>query len=82
VRFRDPDLMRLKTDPYLDPLRSAPRFQAIERALVRRYGVGIAANDAVNVRSAGLGGEVLHFFVQQEPSAAHDIPRRSITPRG
>jgi TolB-like protein/Flp pilus assembly protein TadD len=33
VRLRDPDLGQLKTDPYLDPLRGEPRFQAIERAL-------------------------------------------------
>jgi hypothetical protein len=33
VRFRDPELMWLKTDPFLDPLRNEPRFQTIERAL-------------------------------------------------
>jgi TolB-like protein/cytochrome c-type biogenesis protein CcmH/NrfG len=33
VRLRDPDLGQLKTDPYLDPMRGEPHFQAIERAL-------------------------------------------------
>lgn len=33
VRVRDSGLAELKTDPDLDPLRSEPRFQAIERAL-------------------------------------------------
>jgi TolB-like protein/Flp pilus assembly protein TadD len=33
VRRRDSDLMWLKTDPLLDPLRKEPRFQAIEREL-------------------------------------------------
>ena len=33
VRQRDSGLAELKTDPDLDPLRSEPRFQAIERAL-------------------------------------------------
>ena len=33
VRLRDSGLVELKTDPDLDPLRSEPRFQAIERAL-------------------------------------------------
>jgi len=33
LRLRDPDLVRLKTEPLLDPLRKEPRFQAIERQL-------------------------------------------------
>jgi TolB-like protein len=33
LRLRDPGLADLKTDMMLDPLRQAPRFQAIERAL-------------------------------------------------
>jgi TolB-like protein/Flp pilus assembly protein TadD len=33
LRLRDPDLVRLKTEPLLDPLRREPRFQAIEREL-------------------------------------------------
>ncbi len=33
LRLRDPDLVRLKTEPLLDPLRNEPRFQAIEREL-------------------------------------------------
>jgi hypothetical protein len=33
LRLRDPGLELLKTDPFLDPLRKAPRFQAIEREL-------------------------------------------------
>jgi TolB-like protein/tetratricopeptide (TPR) repeat protein len=33
LRLRDPDLVRLKTEPLLDPLRKEPRFQAIEREL-------------------------------------------------
>lgn len=33
MRLRDPDLLQLKTDPYVDPLRGEPRFQAVERAL-------------------------------------------------
>jgi len=32
-RLRSPELVNLKTDPLLDPLRNEPRFQAIERAL-------------------------------------------------
>jgi hypothetical protein len=33
LRLRDPELISLKTDPLLDPLRQEPRFQAIERGL-------------------------------------------------
>jgi tetratricopeptide (TPR) repeat protein len=33
MRRRDPGLVNLKMDPFLDPLRNEPRFQAIERAL-------------------------------------------------
>jgi TolB-like protein/tetratricopeptide (TPR) repeat protein len=33
LRLRDPDLIQLKTDPLLDPLRQEPRFKAIEREL-------------------------------------------------
>jgi TolB-like protein/DNA-binding winged helix-turn-helix (wHTH) protein/Tfp pilus assembly protein PilF len=33
MRLRDSGLVYLKTDPLLDPLRSEPRFQAIEREL-------------------------------------------------
>jgi tetratricopeptide (TPR) repeat protein len=33
LRLRDDSLLFLKTDPFLDPLRNEPRFQAIERAL-------------------------------------------------
>jgi TolB-like protein len=33
LRLRDPQLISLKTDPLLDPLRQEPRFKAIERAL-------------------------------------------------
>jgi tetratricopeptide (TPR) repeat protein len=33
MRLRDPGLEWLKVDPFLDPLRSEPRFQAIERKL-------------------------------------------------
>lgn len=33
VRLQDPGLEYLKTDPFLDPLRGQPRFQAIENAL-------------------------------------------------
>jgi TolB-like protein/DNA-binding winged helix-turn-helix (wHTH) protein len=33
LRLHNPDLGRLKTEPLLDPLRSEPRFRAIERAL-------------------------------------------------
>jgi len=33
LRSREQDLMYLKVDPLLDPLRSQPRFQAIEREL-------------------------------------------------
>jgi TolB-like protein/DNA-binding winged helix-turn-helix (wHTH) protein len=33
LRLRDPELISVKTDPLLDPLRNEPRFQAIERAL-------------------------------------------------
>ena len=33
MRLHLPDMEYLKTDPLLDPLRSEPRFQAIERAL-------------------------------------------------
>jgi TolB-like protein len=32
-RLRDPGLRSLKVDPYFDPLRHEPRFQAVERAL-------------------------------------------------
>ena len=32
-RLRDPGLEYLKTDPFMDPLRQEPRFQAIEREL-------------------------------------------------
>jgi hypothetical protein len=33
LRLRDPGLEQLKVDPFLDPLRKEPRFQAIEREL-------------------------------------------------
>jgi hypothetical protein len=33
TRLRNWDLVYVKTDPLLDPLRNDPRFQAIERAL-------------------------------------------------
>jgi TolB-like protein/DNA-binding winged helix-turn-helix (wHTH) protein/Tfp pilus assembly protein PilF len=33
LQLRDPNLIDLKTDPLLDPLRQEPRFQAIEREL-------------------------------------------------
>src|SRR5262249_35531835 len=33
LRLRDPNIVVMKTDPLLDPLRKEPRFQAIERAL-------------------------------------------------
>jgi TolB-like protein/Flp pilus assembly protein TadD len=33
LRLHDPGLVKLKTDPLLDPLRKQPRFQAIEREL-------------------------------------------------
>lgn len=33
MRARDPGLVKLKTDPLMDPLRKEPRFQAIEREL-------------------------------------------------
>jgi TolB-like protein/tetratricopeptide (TPR) repeat protein len=33
MRIRDPNIEYLKVDPFLDPLRKEPRFQAIEREL-------------------------------------------------
>jgi len=33
LRVRDPGIDSLKVDPFLDPLRKEPRFQAIERAM-------------------------------------------------
>jgi TolB-like protein/tetratricopeptide (TPR) repeat protein len=33
MRIREPTLEQLKVDPFLDPLRKEPRFQAIEREL-------------------------------------------------
>jgi TolB-like protein/tetratricopeptide (TPR) repeat protein len=33
MRLRNPDLVYVKTEPLLDPLRKEPRFQAIEREL-------------------------------------------------
>jgi hypothetical protein len=33
MRLRNVELWRVKVDPYLDPLRNEPGFQAIERAL-------------------------------------------------
>jgi len=33
MRLRDPGLIYVKTDPFMDPLRREPRFQAAERAL-------------------------------------------------
>jgi TolB-like protein/Flp pilus assembly protein TadD len=33
LRLRDPDLMYVKMDPLLDPIRKEPRFRAIEREL-------------------------------------------------
>jgi TolB-like protein/DNA-binding winged helix-turn-helix (wHTH) protein/Flp pilus assembly protein TadD len=33
LQLRDTELIKLKTDPLLDPLRQQPRFKAIERAL-------------------------------------------------
>ncbi len=36
LRLRDSDLVGLKADPLMDPLRKEPRFQAIERELSLR----------------------------------------------
>ena len=33
LRLHDADLVDLKTDPLMDPLREEPRFRVIERAL-------------------------------------------------
>lgn len=33
LRLGNPDLVTVKTEPLLDPLRNEPRFRAIERAL-------------------------------------------------
>jgi tetratricopeptide (TPR) repeat protein len=33
LQLRDPQLINLRTDPLMDPLRQEPRFQAIEREL-------------------------------------------------
>jgi serine/threonine-protein kinase len=33
MRLRDPGLIYVKTDPFMDSLRKEPRFQAVERAL-------------------------------------------------
>jgi hypothetical protein len=33
MRWRDPRLLNLKTDPLMDPLRNEPRFQAVLREL-------------------------------------------------
>jgi len=33
MRIRDPSIEQLKVDPFLDPLRKDPHFQAIEREL-------------------------------------------------
>jgi hypothetical protein len=33
MKLRDPGLIFLKTDAFLDPVRNEPRFQAIERQL-------------------------------------------------
>jgi len=33
LQLRDPQLINLKTDPLMDPLRQEPRFKAIEREL-------------------------------------------------
>jgi len=33
MRLRDPGLSLLKSDPLLDPLRTEPRYQSIEREL-------------------------------------------------
>jgi hypothetical protein len=33
MRLRDPGLIYVKTDPFMDSLRREPRFQAAERAL-------------------------------------------------
>jgi hypothetical protein len=33
LRLRNQDLVYVKTDPLLDPLRKEPRFRAIEREL-------------------------------------------------
>ena len=33
LKLRDPGLIRLKTDPLMDPLREEPRFQKVMREL-------------------------------------------------
>ena len=33
VKVLDPGVESMKVDPFLDPLRGSPRFQALERAL-------------------------------------------------
>ena len=38
-------------------------------------GISLSAHQAVNVGDAGLGGEVVHFVVQQNAGAGGDEPR-------
>jgi TolB-like protein len=47
LRLRDPGFRRLKTDPLMDPLRKAPRFQAIERELKFPSPLGHAIHDSL-----------------------------------
>jgi tetratricopeptide (TPR) repeat protein len=55
LQLRDPQLIDLKTDPLLDPLRKEPRFQAIERELnfPNRVVPDALAKDTAQLRSFG-----------------------------
>ena len=48
------------------------RAHAGEHAFAWGYGVGLAADQAVDVGRAGAGGEVVHLVVEQDPGPWRD----------
>jgi hypothetical protein len=75
ARLRDPQLIKLKTEPPLDPARKEPRFQAIQRY--------IAVGSTSNLSDRHFLGDVMtHSFdlVGQIVDVRVDALRRLIAP--
>ena len=51
------------------------RSHCRQRPLARRDRVALALNQAVEIRRAGLGSEVIHLVVHDQPSALRDDRR-------
>ncbi len=60
-----------------DPVRAFDegRGHAREHALAGRDGIGLGANQAIDIGHAGLDGEVVHLIVEQHPGTRRHEPR-------